>query len=120
MNKTGNEFERHYSEQSFWGKLGAVASKAGKRVAGHALELYYTMHEPDTPGWAKSVILGALGYFILPADVVADMLPGVGYVDDLGVLAAAIAAVELHITPQARNKAGEKLSHWFGPKSNQS
>lgn len=117
MKKIDTELEKHYSEKGFWQKLRVSASKAGKKAVGHALELYYAMNDPGTPGWAKSVILGALGYFILPADAVPDMLPGVGFTDDLGVLAAAIAAVEIHITPEVRQKAKEKLEHWFGERS---
>jgi uncharacterized membrane protein YkvA (DUF1232 family) len=120
MKKTESELSIHYSERSFWGKLGASAAKAGKKAVAHALELYYTMHEPETPAWAKSVILGALGYFILPADAVPDMLPAVGFTDDLGVLAAALATVEMHITPEIRSRAAEKLSQWFGSRSDAS
>lgn len=115
MADTDDEFGRHYSEQGFWRKLCSSALKAGKKAVGHALELYYALEEPSTPSWAKGVIIGALGYFILPADAIADMLPGIGYTDDLGVLAAALAAVEMHITPEVKDKAAGKLAQWFGP-----
>jgi uncharacterized membrane protein YkvA (DUF1232 family) len=111
---TDTEFGQHYSEQGLWRKLGASALKAGKKAVGHALELYYALEESSTPSWAKGVIIGALGYFILPADAIPDMLPGIGYTDDLGVLAAALAAVEMHITPEIKAKAANKLAQWFG------
>jgi len=114
MSDTHSEFERHYSRQGFWRKLGGQALKAGKLCVDQALQLYYAMEEPTTPSWAKGVIVGALGYFILPADVIADVLPGVGYTDDLGVLAAAIAAVHMHITPEIKTRSREKLDEWFG------
>lgn len=114
MKKTDSEMERHYSEQRFWSKLKSSASKAGKLAVQHSLELYYALNESETPTWAKSVIIGALGYFILPADAVPDMMPGIGFTDDIGVLAAALAAVELHITPEVKEKARERLDQWCG------
>ncbi|MCX7934393.1 MAG: DUF1232 domain-containing protein [Planctomycetota bacterium] len=35
----------------------------------------------------KAIIVGALLYFISPFDIVPDFLPGVGYFDDIGVIA---------------------------------
>ena len=49
-----------------------------------ALWLYYAAQRPQTPIWAKTTIYAALGYFILPVDIIPDLIPGAGYVDDLG------------------------------------
>ena len=57
--------------------------------------------------WAKATIVGALGYFITPLDAIVDLTPVVGYADDLGVLALAIAAVATYV----RNAWGNKGSH---------
>ena len=62
----------------------------------------------------KSKVYGALGYFILPADLLLDFLPLVGYTDDLAALMWALHAVTKNITPeikaQARARLGELLS----------
>ena len=79
-----------------------------------ALKLYYTMQSPDTPAWAKAVIIGALGYFISPVDVIPDVTPIVGFADDLGVLAAATASVVTNITPAIKAEAKKKANEWFG------
>jgi uncharacterized membrane protein YkvA (DUF1232 family) len=48
--------------------------------------------------WAtRSLILGALLYFLIPADAVPDVLPGVGYVDDGVVLGAVIRQLNREI-----------------------
>ncbi len=78
-----------------------------------ALVLYYCLKDDDTPAWARGVIVGALGYLILPTDTVPDPLPG-GLVDDLAVLAAAFALVLVHIKPEHRRAAEEKMKEWFG------
>jgi len=103
----------NYSDKSFWQKVTEFALKAGREVIENALVLYYCLQDPDTPAWAKTVIIGALAYFILPTDAVPDFLPG-GFVDDLGALAVALMIVAVHIKPEHREPAREKLKEWFG------
>ena len=109
-----NEFEDAFSEQGFWGKLKLYARSAGKEVVEKALLLYYAAQEEKAPAWAKATIAGALGYFIVPLDAIADLTPAVGYADDLGVLALAIAAVATYINDDVREKAADKIQDWFG------
>ena len=112
-----NPFEKEYSDQGFWNKLGAHASAVGKEVIEKALWLYYAAQAPQTPAWSKAVIYGALGYFIFPIDAIPDLTPVVGYADDLGVLAAAVATVAMHITDEIKATTAQKLQTWFGGKS---
>lgn len=109
-----NEYEAAYSEEGFWNKLKRYAKSAGKDVVEKALLLYYAAQEEKAPAWAKATIAGALGYFIVPLDAVADLTPGIGYVDDLGVLVLAIAAVATYINDDVRAKAAAKIRDWFG------
>lgn len=106
--------EQHYSETGFWDKLKHYALAAGKELVEKALWLYYAAQNPSTPTWAKSVMYGALGYFILPLDAIPDITPLIGYSDDLGVLAAALAAVSMYITDEVKQQAQQKLAAWFG------
>ena len=76
-------FADEYSDKGFWSKVIAFARTAGREVVEKALWLYFAAQNPATPAWARSVIYGALGYFILPLDAIADFAPVVGYVDDL-------------------------------------
>lgn len=107
------ELGKRYDEKSFWAKITDFALKAGREVIKKALILYYCLQDSDTPVWAKTTIIGALGYFIWPFDAYPDFLPG-GYADDLGVLAAALAAVAVHIKMEHKEQAREQLNTWFG------
>ncbi len=109
-----NEFEEAYSEAGFWKKLQRYALLAGREVVEKALLLYYAMQEEKAPAWAKATIAGALGYFIVPLDAIADLTPAVGYADDLGVLALAVAAVATYINDDVRRKTADKMRDWFG------
>lgn len=110
--KTG--FEESYSDDNFWSKVKEFAKIAGFEVVEKALWLYYALHEPDTPTWAKATIIGALGYFISPLDAIPDVMPFVGYSDDLGVLVLAVATVSAYINQNVKSKTNEKLTFWFG------
>lgn len=105
----------HLDRGVFWEKLARSALKAGRSTVELALRLFYAVQSPDTPAWARSVIVGALAYFVLPIDTLPDLLPGVGYVDDLGVLMAAVFTVAAWITPEIKEKARHKMEQWFGP-----
>jgi uncharacterized membrane protein YkvA (DUF1232 family) len=107
-------YEKDYSEESFWEKVGKYAKMAGKEVIEVALKLYFAARKPETPAWAKTVIYGALGYFIVPLDAIPDMTPVAGYFDDLGVLTFAFATCAMYIDEDVNNKAKQKIKDWFG------
>ena len=52
--------------------------------------------------------------FISPLDAIPDITPFVGYSDDLGVLALAVATVATYITEEVKNQATQKMKDWFG------
>ena len=109
------KYQNHYTENDFWLKLGTLAKKAGVKLTYYALTLYYTLTDPDTPTKYKAVIAGALGYMILPLDLVPDFLPFAGLADDWAALIAAVTYVASAITPAIKARAREKTEEWFGP-----
>jgi len=42
--------------------------------------------DQDVPAWAKLIPLLALAYVLFPADLIPDLIPGLGQVDDLTLL----------------------------------
>jgi hypothetical protein len=42
-------------------------------------------------------------------DMIPDVVPGVGLTDDLGILAAALAVIAMHIPPEAKEQARKRL-----------
>ncbi|MFJ8246010.1 YkvA family protein [Peribacillus asahii] len=106
--------EKHYSDDKFWDKLKKFGKKAGSSVVYAVLLLYYTLQKPEVPKKAKAVIIGALGYFILPVDLLPDMMLGIGFTDDLGALGVALFQVAMYIDDEIKDKAKIKLADWFG------
>ncbi|MDK7667321.1 MULTISPECIES: YkvA family protein [Cytobacillus] len=121
MENTPEELEKemeaagkNYSDDKFWNKLKKFAKKAGSSVVYAVLLLYYTLQKPEVPAKAKAIIIGALGYFILPFDLIPDVAVGIGYTDDLGALGVALFQVAMYIDDEIKEKAKEKLKDWFG------
>jgi len=111
---TMNAAGKHFSEEKFWGKLAKFAKKAGASVVYAVLLLYFTLKKPEVPVKAKTTIIGALGYFILPIDLIPDMAVGIGFTDDLGALGIALIQVAMYIDEDTKQKAKQKLADWFG------
>ena len=116
MNQPQNleKYRGSYSERGLMIKLSAVARRAGVKAVYAGLLLYYALQSPNTSTKDKSIIYGALGYFILPLDLVPDFIPLAGFGDDLGALVWAISRVVANITDDVREKARLKLRDWFG------
>lgn len=103
-----------YSEESFWEKIKKFGKKAGYKVVYAALLLFFCLKDGNVPAWAKTVIIGALAYFISPVDAIPDIVPVAGFTDDLGSLAAALGIVAVYINDDIKQKAKSKLVDWFG------
>ncbi|HJO02975.1 MAG TPA: DUF1232 domain-containing protein [Acidobacteriota bacterium] len=103
-----------YSPEGLRAKLVGFARLAGREVVEKALLLSQVLRDPRTPAWAKTTVIGALGYFIAPLDAIPDLIPGAGYTDDLSVLVMALAAVAASITPGMRARARRGSARWFG------
>lgn len=109
-----SKYQKYFSTDGFWWKLKKGAKKAGVKVLYSGLLLFYALESPKTPIRAKVQIYGALGYLILPLDLLPDLLPIVGYVDDLSALGLALASVARSIDDDVKRKAKNKLRDFLG------
>lgn len=104
-----------YSENKFWEKLKGFAKKAGLKVVYVALQLYYVLTSDTCSREDKLKICGALGYLILPFDLIPDVIPVLGFSDDLAALIWAYKNIKANVTPDIKAQAKVQLSVWFGP-----
>ena len=94
-------------ERGFWDKV--------RWTLGHvpfvedAVAAYFCALDPKTPLRVKAVLLAALAYFVVPADMIPDFIAGFGFGDDAAVLATAIGMVAPAITDRHRHKARSAL-----------
>jgi uncharacterized membrane protein YkvA (DUF1232 family) len=106
-------YQKHYSETKLISKILNSFKKVGTKLLNIVVTLFYTLKDPDTPKWAKTVIYGALGYFIFPLDVIPDFAPVVGYADDLWALTGALGTVALYVKEEHKRLAKEKINKWM-------
>lgn len=104
------KYESEFSEGKFWTKTLKIIKNVSFGVIEKALILYYSAKDEDTPKWAKSVVYGSLGYLIFPLDAIPDILPGVGYTDDISVIIAAFSTVALYIKEEHKSLAKDKIN----------
>lgn len=113
MQNNGSSYASEYSREELLTKIISVLpllkSKQGTRLVSTVLQLFYLAKSTDVPLWVKGTVIAALGYFIVVPDAIPDVTPIVGFVDDLGVLASALAAVAPYISPTIKKRVEETL-----------
>lgn len=100
-----------YSETDLFAKLSKVGLKIGAEVLFYVMLLYYLLSDKSVPIKNKLVIMAALGYFILPTDLIADFIPVLGFSDDAAFLSFALSTVSGFITPEVTKKAKAKIGN---------
>lgn len=108
-----SSYKNNYSNEEFDEKITKFAKKLGLKAVYMAMLLYYSVSDTSVSLTNKAIIYGALGYFILPTDMIPDFLPGMGFTDDIAVLSATLASIKTTITPAVEEKAKKKLMSIF-------
>ena len=103
-----NEYQKHYDKnvamkllvklrKATRDKTAVVAGVTGMIVSALG-KLLSALDNPETPTQMKALIFGAIGYIILPVDLIPDAIPVVGFADDLASVAGVVVAIEVYST----------------------
>lgn len=108
------KFERDKArvQDGFWVKVRNTLGRIS--FVEDAVAAYYCAIDPDTPVQVKAILMGALAYFILPVDMVPDVLTVFGFADDAAVLAAAYRKVSQYVRPAHRERARDAMAQLRG------
>ncbi len=99
-------------------KLMPYAKKYGRVAAKPVLELYYVLREDSTPAKDKAVIALALGYLLLPSDILPLRKFGIfGLLDDTLSVSVVYKKMQKNITPVVSFKVEMTLDKWFDGRS---
>ncbi len=108
------EYTKYYSEAGLARKLKKLSGLLGSKLLYYVLLLFVLISDKTIPPKVRMVFIAALGYFILPTDLVADFLPVIGFTDDIAFLTYAISNATEYITPEITEKAKRKHSQILG------
>lgn len=79
-------------------------------VKGDARRLWFALRHPDAPGWLKVGTAGVLLYLLSPIDLIPEVVPLLGVVDDIVIVPAAIRwmlnRLPAHIREQVDARVG--------------
>ncbi len=91
------EEKQVYVNANLWDTL----EKVGKKIsfAKDVRALWRYMNDGSVSWARKSIVIGALIYFISPIDAIPDLVPVIGYLDDLGVIVAVMKFLGKEIVP---------------------
>lgn len=106
-------FKKKYSDEGFWKKIGGTFKLVGLKGVYRALILYYVMGKKELTKSEKILIIGALGYLITPIDLIPDLIPFKGFLDDVMVLYFVCEKVQKYIDKEIKYKAFYKLCNLF-------
>lgn len=111
--KNLDKYQSQYSEAKLSSKIARFAKSAGMECVYYVLLLVSIMKSKEVPLGDKAIIVGALGYFISPLDLIPDLMIGTGYIDDAGMLLYALNTISSRITPSIRKDAINSLHKYF-------
>jgi len=93
--------------RGFWNKAKRVAARLP--FAEELLAAYYCALDHGTPLQVKAMLFAALAYFVLPFDFLPDLLPMIGFTDDMAVLLIALRLISSNMRPEHREAARAAL-----------
>lgn len=108
------KYESKYSENKFLEKITKYGKDIGLELIFKAVNLWYVLQKPEVPATTKALIMGALGYLISPLDFVPDLLPLLGYTDDLVAVTFALIQIQGYIDGEVKEKSRNFLKGIFG------
>lgn len=106
--------------ENIWAAIQNNAGKVGVETTRVMLELFYVLKSPETSIIDKTLIVTALGYQLLPEDILPREKYGLlGFLDNFVTIGFAYSKVKSSVTPQIANQVNNILYQWFGGDSTQ-
>ena len=108
------KYASNYNEGDLFSTIKKDAKKIGGEVVYKALQLFYVLQKRDIPLKAKATIIVALGYLILPIDLIPDFIPLLGFTDGAAAIAVALSVVNNYLDDEVNTQAKAKFDSIFG------
>lgn len=100
--------QERYVRKRFWPKVRRTLGRMP--FLSQVIGAYYAAIDPETPRSAQLVLMAALAYFIMPVDVIPDIIAVLGFSDDAAVMLLALNTLSPHIKPKHLERARAYLA----------
>lgn len=108
-----NEMKDTSSKKSIYEKPKSIFNIIISKLVYWVLVVYYALQSPTLPTKDKAKIVAALAYLLLPVDLIPDIVPVVGIMDDAAILFA-VFRLFVTIDDAVIERAKGKVRLWFG------
>jgi len=96
-----------------WTRIARNSKAIGQQTVYALMLMYYAFRRKGIPIYARSIVIGTFGYFLVVFDTVPDLIPLIGYTDDLGVLSFGLVTIAAYINDEVRIKARKAVRKVF-------
>ncbi|OCJ10941.1 MULTISPECIES: YkvA family protein [Rhizobium] len=109
----GDEETQKKQEKSVRSKFWPTLRKAARHIpfSRDVVAAFYCALDPQTPTRVRGILLAALGYFVMPFDIIPDFFAVIGFTDDIAVLTLALSMIRGHIRQEHYDAADRALEN---------
>lgn len=107
-------YSKYFNERKLFKKLKSISGRLSIQLLYYVFILFYLLSDKSVPYKTRIIFIAALGYLILPTDLISDIIPGLGFTDDAAFIAYAISNATTYITPEVKEKATDMLIKLVG------
>lgn len=108
------KYTSYFSPLELDKKLRAIRRIIGQKAVYSILLLLYILKDGNLSKEDKLLIIGTLGYFIFPIDLIPDLIPVLGYSDDIAAITMLLKRLYDNVTPEIEAKAQKRTEEIFG------
>lgn len=108
--KTLKSSAKHFNTNAFLSKISKSVKYLSTETIYYSFLLFEVFQSRKVSQADALIIVGALGYLILPVDVIPDFIPVVGFADDAALIFKAISKIHSSIDEEVKSLATERLS----------
>ena len=107
-------YEKYFSDSELKQKIEKFGKTMGATILYPILLLYNLLKSGEVDLKEKAMIIGTLGYVILPLDFIPDAFAGIGFYDDGLALTAAITALASCLSGEIQQTSKNQLRNLLG------
>lgn len=101
---------KHFNANAFVSKITKSVKYLSTETIYYSFLLFEVIQSRKVSQADALIIIGALGYLILPVDLIPDFIPVVGFADDAALIIKAVSKIHSSIDEEVKSLATERMS----------